>query len=172
MLCRPFVQTWAQQHLPDAVNEGSREYLLALFEEHVDAGLAWVRSHGSEYVASVDIALVTSLTSLVQVRPPDQPHMSCLPIPCVSVASNMLLPQTEPQAFHGSISCVAPVLTVASGQKLLVWAALGMHSPSSTCTPAKANCVAKLNPKSGCLPACCCHAPLCHSAVMLLNFAF
>ena len=68
VLCRPFVQTWAQQHLPAGVSAGSRVYLLALFEEHVDAGLAWVRSHGSEYVPSVDIALVTSLTSLVQVQ--------------------------------------------------------------------------------------------------------
>lgn len=83
VVCRPFVQTWAQQHLPDAVSVGSREYLLALFEEHVDAGLAWVRSHGSEYVPSVDIALVTSLTSLVQVHLPDQPHILCLLTPCV-----------------------------------------------------------------------------------------
>ena len=74
MLCRPFAQTWAQQHLPAGVSEGSRAYLLALFEEHVDAGLAWVRSHGSEYVPSVDIALVTSLTSLVQVNLPPQSH--------------------------------------------------------------------------------------------------
>ena len=78
------MQTWAQQHLPDAVSEGSRAYLLALFEEHVDAGLAWVRSHGSEYVPSVDIALVTSLTSLVQVHLPAQPHMSCLLAFCAS----------------------------------------------------------------------------------------
>ena len=78
MLCRPFVQTWAQQHLADGVSEGNRAYLLALFEEHVDAGLAWVRSHGSEYVPSVDIALVTSLTSLVQVNLPDRSHTVCL----------------------------------------------------------------------------------------------
>ena len=67
VLCRPFVQTWAQQHLPASVTEGSRAYLVALFEEHVDAGLAWVRSEGSEYLPSVDIALVTSLANLVQV---------------------------------------------------------------------------------------------------------
>lgn len=84
LLCRPFVQTWAQQHLPDGVSEGSRAYLLALFEEHVDAGLAWVRCHGSEYVPSVDIALVTSLTSLVQVHLPDQLHAACLLTSCVS----------------------------------------------------------------------------------------
>ena len=83
VLCRPFVQTWAQQHLPDGVNAGSRAYLLALCEEHVDAGLAWVRCHGSEYVPSVDIALVTSLTSLVQVHLPPQSHTVCL-VSCVS----------------------------------------------------------------------------------------
>lgn len=81
------MQSWAQQHLPDAVSQGSRAYLLALFEEHVDAGLGWVRSQGSEYVPSVDIALVTSLTSLVQVHLPDQPHMSCLLTPCESVCN-------------------------------------------------------------------------------------
>lgn len=67
VLCRPYVQTWAQQHLPAGVTEGSRAYLVGLFEEHVDAGLAWIRSQGSEYMPSVDIALVTSLASLVQV---------------------------------------------------------------------------------------------------------
>ena len=84
VLCRPFVQTWAQQHLPDELSEGSRAYLLALFEEHVDAGLAWIRSHGSEYVPSVDIALVTSLTSLVQVDLPHHLHTVCLLTSCVS----------------------------------------------------------------------------------------
>ncbi|KAL3154307.1 hypothetical protein ABBQ32_013792 [Trebouxia sp. C0010 RCD-2024] len=63
---RPFVQTWAQQRLPAGVTEVSRAYLVALFEQHVDAGLAWVRSEGSEYIPSVDIALVTSLANLVQ----------------------------------------------------------------------------------------------------------
>ena len=104
------MQSWAQQHLPDAVSEGSRAYLLALFEEHVDAGLGWVRSHGSEYVPSVNIALVTSLTSLVQVHLPDQPHMSCLLTPCV--ATSMLLPRTETHAFHGGVFCLGPVLPV------------------------------------------------------------
>jgi len=40
---------------------------LALFEEHVDPGLAWLRVQGSEYLPSVDIALVTSLATLLQV---------------------------------------------------------------------------------------------------------
>lgn len=67
MLCRPLVQTWVQQRLPAGVTEVSRAYLVALFDKHVDAGLAWVRSEGSEYFPSVDIALVTSLANLVQV---------------------------------------------------------------------------------------------------------
>ena len=66
--CRPFVQTWAQQRLPEQVTEPARAFLVALFEQHVDAGLAWVRSQGSEYLPSVDIALVTSLATLLQVR--------------------------------------------------------------------------------------------------------
>jgi len=61
------VQTWAQQGLPGGVSEASRTYLLALFEQHVDPGLAWLRAEGSEYLPSVDIALVTSLASLLQV---------------------------------------------------------------------------------------------------------
>ena len=67
MLCRPFVQTWAKQRLPAGVSEETRTYLVALFEEHVDPGLAWLRAQGSEYLPSVDIALVTSLATLLQV---------------------------------------------------------------------------------------------------------
>ena len=40
---------------------------MALYQEHVDPGLAWLRSLGSEYMPSVDIALVTSLCTLLQV---------------------------------------------------------------------------------------------------------
>ncbi|KAL0028415.1 hypothetical protein WJX77_005025 [Trebouxia sp. C0004] len=63
---RPFVQTWAQQGLLGAVSEASRTYLLALFEQHVDPCLAWLRAQGSEYLPSVDIALVTGLATLLQ----------------------------------------------------------------------------------------------------------
>lgn len=61
------MHTWAQQGLPGGVSEVSRTYLLALFEQHVDPGLAWLRAEGSEYLPSVDIALVTSLATLLQV---------------------------------------------------------------------------------------------------------
>lgn len=65
--CRPFVQSWLHQHFPSAGDESSRSYLQALFQEHVDPGLAWLRSLGSEYIPSVDNALVTSLCTLLQV---------------------------------------------------------------------------------------------------------
>ena len=61
------MQTWAQQQLPDGLSEAARAFLVSLFEEHVDAGLAWVRSQGSQYLPSVDIALVSSLATLLQV---------------------------------------------------------------------------------------------------------
>lgn len=64
---RPYVQTWAQQGLPSEVTQASRTYLLALCEEHVGPGLTWLRTQGSEVLPSVDIALVTSLASLLQV---------------------------------------------------------------------------------------------------------
>jgi hypothetical protein len=41
--------------------------ILALFEGHVDAGLAWVRCNGEEAVPSVDNNLVASLAALLQV---------------------------------------------------------------------------------------------------------
>jgi hypothetical protein len=44
-----------------------RAAVVALFEGHVDAGLAWVRRHGREQIASVDNNLVASLAAMVQV---------------------------------------------------------------------------------------------------------
>lgn len=64
------MQSWVHQAggLPREVGQDSRAYLLALFQEHVDPGLAWLRNLGSEYMPSVDIALVTSLATLLQVH--------------------------------------------------------------------------------------------------------
>lgn len=61
------MQSWLYQQFPSAGDESSRSYLQALFQEHLDPGLAWLRSLGSEYIPSVDIALVTSLCTLLQV---------------------------------------------------------------------------------------------------------
>ena len=61
------MQTWVQKQLPTAVSQASRAHLLGLFEEHVDPGLAWLHAQGSEHLPSVDIALVTSLATLLQV---------------------------------------------------------------------------------------------------------
>ena len=73
------MQTWVHTKLPSQASEASRTFLLGLFEQHVDAGLAWVRANGTEYLPSVDITLVTSLTSFLQVcwrlRHPDHFHI-------------------------------------------------------------------------------------------------
>ena len=63
-LCRSFVQTWVRQQLP---SDSNGAFMLDLFEQHVEPGLAWVRTHGNEYLPSVDIALVTSVASFLQV---------------------------------------------------------------------------------------------------------
>jgi hypothetical protein len=41
---------------------------VGFFDAHVPAGLAWVRQHGQELVASVDNNLTTSLALVLQVH--------------------------------------------------------------------------------------------------------
>lgn len=53
---------------------------MALFLEHIDPGLAWLRSLGSEYLPSVDIALVTSVCTLLQVSLASHCHYTLLPL--------------------------------------------------------------------------------------------
>lgn len=45
-----------------------QDVIYGLFDTHVDAGLAWVRKEGSEYIPSVDNNLTTSLAMIMQVR--------------------------------------------------------------------------------------------------------
>ncbi len=45
------------------------EAVYAMFDTYVDAGLAWLRKHGKEYIASVDNNLTASLALLLQVGP-------------------------------------------------------------------------------------------------------
>ena len=66
-LRRSYIQSWASQGLPDALKAESKGFLLNLFEQHVDTGLAFVRSEGREHITSVDMGLVTSLAQLLQV---------------------------------------------------------------------------------------------------------
>lgn len=54
------------QTVPDLTQEHTAA-IYGLFDAHVDAGLAWVRKEGSEYISSVDNNLTTSLALIMQV---------------------------------------------------------------------------------------------------------
>ena len=66
---RPAIATWAARDLPAAVPQAKAvwEAIYAMFDTYVDGGLAWVRKHGKEYIASVDNNLTTSLALMLQV---------------------------------------------------------------------------------------------------------
>lgn len=49
------------------LTQQQQDTIFGLFDAHVDAGLAWVRKHGSEYIPSVDNNLTTSLAVIMQV---------------------------------------------------------------------------------------------------------
>lgn len=49
------------------LTQEQRDVIYGLFDAHVDAGLAWVRKQGSEYIPSVDNNLTASLTTIMQV---------------------------------------------------------------------------------------------------------
>lgn len=41
--------------------------MYSLFDTHADAGLAWVRKYGSQYIPAVDVNLTMSLAMIMQV---------------------------------------------------------------------------------------------------------
>lgn len=49
------------------LSQEHQDTIYGLFDSHVDAGLAWVRKEGSEYIPSVDNNLATSLAMIMQV---------------------------------------------------------------------------------------------------------
>jgi dynein heavy chain len=61
---RPYVATWVRS-LPTYVKDELKEWMNALFEEYVDVGLRFVRKFCREYIPSVDLNLVASLTKLL-----------------------------------------------------------------------------------------------------------
>ncbi|KAG1670781.1 hypothetical protein FOA52_014009, partial [Chlamydomonas sp. UWO 241] len=66
---RPYVQTWVAQGLATAVPDAPqqlREYVYQLFDEHVDAGLAWVARNGKQFIPAVENNLTTTLAWMVQ----------------------------------------------------------------------------------------------------------
>lgn len=65
--------------------------IYGLFDAHVDAGLAWVRKQGSEYIPSVDNNLTTSLTMIMQV---------CLRSGCSQLAAAVLASTTSALFVH------------------------------------------------------------------------
>ncbi|KAJ3101998.1 Dynein heavy chain 6, axonemal [Phlyctochytrium planicorne] len=60
----PYVKTWLRT-LPDYVGQEVRDWIESLFSLYVDKGLSFVRKHCFEYVASVDLNLVTSLCNII-----------------------------------------------------------------------------------------------------------
>ena len=69
---RPYVQTWLA-HLADKMMEKRAsdsaeicQSLLALFDAHIENSLKYIRKNCREYLASVDINLVTSTSKLVE----------------------------------------------------------------------------------------------------------
>eukprot|EP00898_Chlorokybus_atmophyticus_P006606 jgi/Chlat1/6947/Chrsp52S06617 len=83
---RPVAATWGAQKLPQELSPETKAYVLQLFEEYVDSGLAFVRKHCKEDIPSVNINLVISLMYLMQTllspgrgldfaRPPEELHL-------------------------------------------------------------------------------------------------
>jgi len=64
---QPYVTTWidVKFRTERGAGEEAAAYLHSLFNEHVDAGLNWVRRKAKESVPSVDINLVTSCTFIL-----------------------------------------------------------------------------------------------------------
>jgi hypothetical protein len=50
-----------------SLSEAQSQQLYGLFNTYVDAGLAWVRQHGKEYISSVNNNLTTTLCAILQV---------------------------------------------------------------------------------------------------------
>lgn len=49
------------------LSKEQQDSIYSLFDDHLDAGLAWVRKEGAEYIPSVDNNLATSLALTMQV---------------------------------------------------------------------------------------------------------
>uniref|UniRef100_A0A7S0PNJ6 Dynein heavy chain n=1 Tax=Micromonas pusilla TaxID=38833 RepID=A0A7S0PNJ6_MICPS len=60
----PYVTTWANTQLPEAMTDETKAYILSLFNKTIDGGLSFVRKNLKEAIPTVDINLVTSLTAL------------------------------------------------------------------------------------------------------------
>lgn len=65
---RPSVRTWCDQQLPAALpslNAEAREYIYSLFDAHIDAGLAWLKTKGREFIPLVENNRTASLCALM-----------------------------------------------------------------------------------------------------------
>ena len=60
----PYVTTWANTQLPEAMTDETKAWMLEMFENTIDVGIKFVRKKLTEGIPTVDINLITSLTFL------------------------------------------------------------------------------------------------------------
>jgi hypothetical protein len=71
------------------LSEAQSQQLYGLFNTYVDAGLAWVRQHGKEYISSVNNNLTTTLCAILQVSVSLCSLRCCSDMPLLSLAMFM-----------------------------------------------------------------------------------
>jgi dynein heavy chain len=64
----PTINTHPNTQAVPGLGKEQLDHLYSLFDAHVEAGLAWVRREGGDYILSVDSNLTASLCLIIQVR--------------------------------------------------------------------------------------------------------
>ena len=62
---RPYVKSWLRK-LPVIIRDDYKEFFMKLFETYIDRGLQFVRAHCKEYVRSINLNLVVSVSRLIE----------------------------------------------------------------------------------------------------------
>lgn len=89
----------ATQAVP-GIKKQQQDTIYSLFDQHVDAGLTWVRKSGTEYIPSVDNNLASSLALLLQVGQ----SKLCTAVDCTACSADLSQYNT-----HISLNRITPV---------------------------------------------------------------